>query len=308
MNKIINESLYTSFVMLDSEWITNKEITNEMLTVYLCIRGFMYDNVTQQSKLFVPMLYDILGVDSKQNKLTTPVIKAINDLVYHGMIVVNDALNFEEKIFDIKECLYYSVEFPREYELKENLILYNSNKVDNVIPFTKIPYVNLESIFNYILDNKGIKKYTFLRYYLLIAKACSNPMQVFSLSYATINDVINISNKTCNDYNDTLKSLDCILYTNNMYYIKNNKIKNSATFYGHIGNPIKDKLIDGGNYEDKMVDEKFFKMVVDEIIKEKGYVIYDKEAMATKRSNTMKQKWANGEMNRKNNKIEKENE
>ena len=268
------------FGIIPNNMITNKNIDDNVVSVYIVMRTLNFDINRSCSIITLHDLYNVLNVDATQGKQTKIIHDAIIYLIENKYIKLYDMLN-NEIDFNTKNKFMLKVSFLLEDE--ENRFIGDGG-------FTKIPEYNLICLLNYIRNNKGIKKYLLIRYYLLVARLCSNDTQMSNLSsHKYFNRIINISTSTCSNYNQILADLGIIFY-NSDYVQAINNIKNAPTIFFHRNNN------EIGSTTCTMTQDKF-NLIIEELADNYEWIEIDKDEINNKRSETMKKVWKDRKKN-----------
>ena len=278
----IKELKIDNFGMLLNSFIEDYEVNEKgidvssiNLSVYIVIRTIFYNPVLNYSQFCLNDLYSSLSVNDEKSAQYKPIDNAIKWLVDNEYMTLYDVLGQDIK-FDKKYKGSYIVTFA---------------EVTKEEGFTKIPFINLLSILEYISKNKsnGFKKYQLIRYYLIIARACSNVEQFFTKDIDSINEILPISSNQCKKNNEILHNLGCIYYNNEYVQItRDGRPKNESTMFGHRNNIMKTARFDGMY----MTEEIFNCFVREKVDGRKTIVKIDKVKSNNKRSETMKKVWA----------------
>lgn len=262
------------FGIIPNKVITDYDIPDSVLAVYTAIRTLYFDMNRGCSWFSVNELLNILNVDISQGKQTKVIQDAITYLIDNEYIELLDSFN-NKVDFDTKNKAIYKVSFLLEDE---------NNYFTGSGGMTKIPECNLINLLKYISQNKGIKKYQLIRFYLLVARGCSNSSQLWSLSQKHFQNIIKISAKTCAEWNLLLQQIGVIYYNNDYCSIRDGKFYQGCTMYFHRNNN------EEGYKNDVTMD--VFNAVIMEKAKSKGLTLFDKVGANNKRSQAMKKIWA----------------
>lgn len=268
------------FGVIGNNFTMDEEISDIDATVYTIIRCMFYDNTRRHSILSFNGLYEFLNIPSNQGKPTKQIKESVNSLIEKGYIEIYDL--FENKInFNEIVSNMFKVEFINENNKD------NESSVSIEGGFSRIPYDNIISLLKYTSKNKGIKKYQLIRQYLIISRVCSNQFQFGHCSIDKMKDVMGISATNFKDNNNILSELGLIFYNNDYGHVdKKGRLKMDCTMFGHCN--VEMKVFGDGFYMDK----ETFKQFVDDYICDKKLVKVDKDKINSKRSETMKKKWA----------------
>ena len=263
----------TVFGIVGNEFIKDETISNEIVSIYAIIRTILFDISKNCSVMNMQTLYDLVGADTKNgSKVTKPVKEAIEWLVENEYIAIYDML-YKPIQFNSKSQAMFRISFLMEDEY---------NKFDADGGFTKVPESNICKLLSYINANKGIKKYSFIRYYLVIARQCSNDQNFGYISMKKLGEIVGISETTCTDWNNVLKKLEVIDFNNEYGHIRNEKFKMDCTMFGHY-NVV--------NQEGLELTTELFDDCVANRVKNTKLMKVDKEAIASKKSIASKKVW-----------------
>ncbi|KAF5066178.1 hypothetical protein DSECCO2_266300 [anaerobic digester metagenome] len=262
------------FGIVPNKVITDYGISDSILAVYAVMRTLYFDINRSCSWCSINEILNILNVDISQGKQTKVIQEAITYLIEYEYIELLDFFN-NKVDFDIKNKAIYKVSFLLENE---------KNCFTGSGGITKIPECNLINLLKYIRKNKGIKKYQLIRFYLLIARGCSNVGQLWSLSQKHFQNVIKISSKTCTEWNSILQEIGVIYYNSDYCSIRNGKFYQACTMYFHRNNN------EEGYKNTVTIDE--FNDIVAQKAESKGLTLFDKVGTNNKRSQAMKKIWA----------------
>lgn len=258
--------------MVDNDFICDSTIDDIIVATYVVMKGIFYDQYLNCSKFCISDLYDWLQIDVYQPNQYKDVDNAITWLIENKYIRLYDLYGNSVE-FDRKAKCSYIAFFDGEYE-------------DN---YTQIPYCNLFDLIKYIKENKakGFKKYQLIRYYLIIARTCSNHSKFYSVDMETINDITSISFQQCAKNNDVLQDLGLIFYNNDYGSLsKSGRFKMNCTIFGH-------RNIKLNNDDTRMMTKEIFDFNVSQYVGgRKTLIEVDKVKINNKRSETMKRIWA----------------
>lgn len=263
---------FEKYVAIDNDFICNSTIDDIVVSTYVIMKGVFYDQYLNCSQFTISDLYDWLQVDSYKANQYKEIDNAITWLVDNKYIQLYD--------------LYGNwIEFDRKYK-NSYIVCFDGEGEDN---YTQIPYCNLYDLCKYIKENKaqGFKKYQLIRYYLIIARVCSNYSKFYSVNMETISDITPISFKQCAKNNDALQDLGLIFYNNDYGMLsKSGKFKMNCTMFGH-------RNIKLNNDETRTMTKEIFDFNVSQYVGgRKTLVEVDKIKINNKRSETMKRIWA----------------
>lgn len=262
-----------SFSIISNDMIADEDLSDTALSIYVIMRTVNFDVLNSCSYISASTLTNILNIGNTQSSQLKDLYNAIVELEHKNYIELYDFWNLSVK-FDRKSNDIYKVSFLHEDE---------NNGISN--GFTKIPEVNLLKILKYFNQNKGIKKYQFIKYYLLIARSCSNDGQLWSISQKQLAQSINISRITCNTWTSILQDIGVIFYNNEYGKIgENGSFKYACTIFFHRNN-------NESGYKGKVTLESFADIVAQEA-KSKNLFKLNTVTINNKRSETMKKIWA----------------
>lgn len=264
-----NFGVLGNYFIMDGDYVD--DIT---VSVYTTIRTIFYNTILECSQFTLYDLYNCLNVDEKKVAQYQEIDNAIVWLVDKQHILLHDYMGNEVK-FDKKNKNSYFATFDKE-------------EMDS--SFTKVPYENMITLLEYIGNNKakGFKKYQLIRYYLIIARVCSNKEQFFHVDMNTIKETTSISYQQCAKNNDLLQELGLIFYNNEYGTVaKSGKFKMNCTMFGHRNNKI-----DIPGQDELLLTEKLFNALVDDKVRNRTTLMrVNKQDINNKRSNTMKKIW-----------------
>lgn len=261
-----------NFGIVGNKFISNSNIPDIAVSVYVVMRTIFFNMGRGCSYITLNDLYLILAVNPSQVSQTKPINEAILYLVEKKYLRLFDIWN-KEILPDNKIKRIIKVSF--DFEDENNIFIKGGG-------FTKIPECNILNLLKYINENKGMKKYQLIRFYLLIARSCSNENQLSSISQSFFHKKLAISSKTCAEWNLLLQQIGVIYYNSDYSKTKGDGVSNITTYYFHRN-----------NYENKQEDEKgLFERTLDSLAKEKGWSKLDKKEQSNKRSESMKKVWA----------------
>lgn len=244
----MNDDNSNYYVKLPNEWYLDSSITNEELTVlYLLYRNYMqYKSLSLCS---LEMVSNYLYVNTKTNKkILQKIRKAISALIKNKYII--DILDLQYNTIRIDDIT------------NKNQVFY----VKLIDPpdrnYFKILDTNIDKIFDY-LKKENINKFSFVRYYIACMRVINNENKFGYLTQTKVKKIIEHSS-TVQRYNKILQDELHLIRYNNDYLSKEKKY--CTTFIG--------------DYD----AEEEFKWLVDQEVKEKGYVYTDKKISNKKRS------------------------
>lgn len=234
--------IYNSFGIISSRFIVDEKISNESVSIYSIIRTMFYNNITQHSSLNIQTLYYLVSANSSIGSSVKPIKIALNWLIGNKYIVVKDILKKNNITINYKSNIMNYLEFPKDISTSYYL---------NDGGFTKIPEYNLNIILNCIHDEEVSKKYAFIRYYLIIARYCSNDNQFGVFSMKRVSTILSVSMNTCVSWNKLLERLGIIYYDSSYGYVNDKgKFIMGNTMYCQRNIEINGKLITKQHFND----------------------------------------------------------
>lgn len=267
------ENNINGFCIIPNKLIQDESITDEALCLYVSLRSscYMYDLMCSVTNL--SSIYDrFCAKSSSQRKI---IKDAIQLLIDKELIALHTDTLDNYKFDSSNLHTIFLVEFVKEYIESEYI------KEDG---FTRFPLKNVYNLINYCKDTpNGFLRYKFFKYYILIARRCSNIYNFGFVSMDNLKDIVGITNKTCSIYNEILSELDIIYYNNEYGYVDNKGLpKNFCTMFSHCNIP--DEM-------NEILSKQDFENMVQEHINKKHLIKIDKKKANSKRSETMKKIW-----------------
>lgn len=265
----IQNKEYFDFAIIENNIIDCSELENNEVSIYIILKTIFGDRYKTVSSFTIYDLYDILKASSTTQR--NPIKNAISELISKGYI----------ELFDIYGNTFTDVDFSnlsKTYKCKFKDICTDYG-------FTKIPVVNIMKLLTTDLTVYGnIHKYKLIRYYLYIARRCSNNDLIGFVSMEKIKEAIGISGHTCTEYNNLLMANDILLYNNDyVSFGTNGNIRNSVTVFGHKNLQISNS--------DWQLDIDSFKKYVFKWATKNKLIKIDKSLSLSRRSKSMKIKY-----------------
>ena len=272
--KLGMNSSIENFGIISCSFITDKNIDSNVVSIYSILRCMNYCNVFGGSVFTFQVLYDLLNVNSKKSAQTKVVKDSIKWLIDNEYITLHHYLTDDIVSVETATDMF--------------LITFNEEKIDDK-GFVKIPQHNIKLLLNCIKDNTGhgFNKYKFIRYYLIIARRCSNVEKFGFITMKNFNNLLGVSEITCSSWNKILEDAG-IIYINNDYgYIVNGECRMGCTMVAHRNITLSD-------VENRFMNEETFKYLIKHHTSNKKSIkLIDKESSNNKRSESMKKVWAN---------------
>lgn len=220
-----------NFINATDKWanwiVDNEDYTNQAIAIYTVLRSVFFNSSRRCSVCSLKVLCRSLGVKTTNYDKYSSIRKCIELLRENGYIKLWDM--FEDiEVINIKDIdLSFRVEFL--FENDEAMFI-------GVGGFVRVPEQNINILLAYIRSSEvNIHKYQLIRYYLMIARICSNDSIAGYITQDKIRKNYKFADKTCKKYNTILAGLGLIFYNNS--YIKYNKefkkIISGCTFFGH---------------------------------------------------------------------------
>ena len=274
------------FGQVGCEFVEDECVSDSVLSVYAVLRTLFYDSTRDNmyyGKFSIASLYEIFNATTTNQR--NPIKEALSYLLKNKYIKLYDImLNNIDLDFDNISKIYVVVFLKdNSYDQDGEDDLDNQYDGHGEKGFFKVPILNIHSIITFLKHNKTkIHKHKFIRYYLYIARRCSNQDLCGYVTMKTVKDLLGISAKICSEYNSILKDINVIYYNNDYGKTKSDgSIKLMCTMYGH-----KNLKYDKDSTH-TLTKEKFEEMV-NNYVSQKGYVLINKEKLSNRVSEKMK--------------------
>ena len=279
---INNDLQFNYYGIIGNELIETKDIDSNISSVYSVLRTVFYDMSKEVAIFNLYTLYEIFNAASTTQR--NPIKNAIQYLIAEKYIELYtyDCCDLTEFNASNVSQLYRCV-FLNDNKQQDNEVTTDDPHTNG---YTKISCLNIHNILSFLKDNNiNIHKHKLIRYYLYIARRCSNSDLAGYVSMDTINKMIGISKQTCAEYNEILElDVGAIFYNNEYGRIDNNgNFKNGITIFGH-------RNILKYNENSYLTKEAFFNYVEYYSNKNK-VVLLDKYSINNKRSDSMRKVW-----------------
>lgn len=243
----------------NEEWlIDGKDFTDRAIAVYTILRSVFFDIGRRCGICSLQTLYKSLGINQEHYDRYIPVKQSMQLLCQNGYIKLWDMFDKTKEldIDSISQTSIFKVEFLLENE---------EAKFIGAGGFVKVPEKNMDKLLTYIRNTKAnIHRYQLIRYYLIIARICSNDAMFGFITQEKIRKLYGFSSKTCKKYNQLLVDLELIFCEHDYkhYDKKRGKVVTGCTFYGHRN---------VYNKYNKQLTEEGWVVLMQEVIKDVGY-------------------------------------
>lgn len=264
------------FGQIDCEMIEDECVDDNVLSVYSVLNTLFFDCIRDDmvcGKFSLYSLYEMFNATTTNQR--NPIKEALKYLI-------------ENKYIALYDMMLNKIDLDFDNISKTNVIVFLKSSCveneDDKVNFFKVPIINMHKIMIFLQSNKTkIHKHKFIRYYLYIARRCSNQDMCGYVSMRTIKELFGISAKICAEYNRILQDEIEVIYYNNDYgkTKSDGSVKMMCTMYGHK-NVLYDKDCN------KPLEKTKFEKMINEYVSQKGYVLINKEKLSNKISEKVK--------------------
>ena len=284
MNKEKIKLIGIPFGIIDNDLIVEDFLSDIDLSIYTILKTTFYNPNYNCGIFSMIALYDI--VKSTENTQRKAIKESIQSLINKRYISIQPLISDIDNVYELEGTdsiieldphLSYKVYFDLCYITNfEDDITYDNG-------FTVIPIKNINLLLTYICNNnkRGLMKYKLIRYYLLIARQCSNSSKCGYISMKKIYSLIGVSERTCSNYNTMLQEIGLIYYNND--YAKGTSTQTMCTLFCH-----RNVLID--TYDKYYADKEYFNSYLTEVVTSKKLNPINKQELNDKRSKTQTEK------------------
>lgn len=278
---INNDLQFNYYGIIGNELIENECIDSNISSVYSVLRTIFYDMSKEVAVFNLYSLYEAYRATSTTQR--NPIKQAIQYLISEKYIELYSFIEVDVADFNSSNLSQmYRCEFINDNKQERDTILNNFHQNG----FTKISCLNMHNILSFLKSNESnIHKHKLIKYYLYIARRCSNSDLIGYVSMDTINKAIKISGHTCTEYNSILEDEVGAIFYNNDYGKIDSKgnFKMSTTIFGH-------KNITKANSDNPLSHDEFIRYL--EYYSTKNNVVQiNKTEITNKRSESMKKIW-----------------
>lgn len=261
--------------IVSNTMISSSDFTDCDISVYVILRTIFFNPLKVKSIFSLRDFYMLFNMTQSKTK------KMIYDSIVHLK---------NSKYIEVYDYFGNSIEFENNSNITYKISFTDIEVLEGVdyTGFSIVPNIHIAIILNYLNNNK-IDRYKFIRYYLIIARCCSNSQRFGSIPMNKIKKIIKITNDTCKIFNMILQNnLEIIFYNNEYgYYDKNGNPKISSTMFGQ-----KDVVMDY-NKEKHIMTYDEFESNVKANVSSYNWIHIDKKILSNKKSESMKRYWEN---------------